>query len=739
MRINHCHSCENRSLTKSGMTFIIILLLFPALIFAQELPAPSIIINEIGALEPSETEWVEIYNKSISAQDLTGWKFFEDQTNHGLSLFRAKTGTTSIAVEPGEYAVIVNKAEDFAKKYPDYSGAIFDSSWGSLKEDGEEIGLKDNAGNLVEVFTYPAITGNLVSLERIDANTSGAEPTNWRAHPSLNSVGKPNENGLVVPEEIPPPPTQPQPTPPAIPVTPPPAEVEPQAPVQPSALPEPLATAPPPPPATPAPPQTIIITQPPPNSPPKAIIQIQSGDLVAINSTTINFDGRSSFDPNGDNLTFSWDMGDGEKETTANPAPHKYGKPGTYTVTLTVTDPQGLQNQAQQYVQVLNKPAEGSLSAAAIDKNPVPQNITFQNSAPSTSSAPQVSIPISALLPKNLAKEGITFELSGYLVLRPSGAKIAVTKAKTSTTKNKTTAKAPVKKTKKVPKKTVAKKQAAFKNGGLSDSIKITEVYPNPAQDEEEWIEIFNGSDRSVALGNWTLADSSKKSSPYKIPDEFKIASGEYLVFPKSETKLSLNNDKDEIYLGDFKGNIIDNVSYGNAPQKNNSYALIRIRDTAESDTTVIPRANAQNAAGDFVWEWTDEPTPNSPNPVFEKITGSVKRLVASGESSALEINTLSNETKIINFDSSTLDSVISQAILKEGASVSVQARDNKDGTYNLKKIEELRPAKEEEKPAQNNYLAWIAIGVIALSIILNAPPLIRALHKRITDRTPPV
>ena len=96
-------------------------------------------------------------------------------------------------------------------------------------------------------------------------------------------------------------------------------------------------------------------------------------------------------------------------------------------------------------------------------------------------------------------------------------------------------------------------------------------------------------------------------------------------------------------------------------------------------------------------------------------------------------------DTKIINFDSKTLDPVISQAILKEGESISVQARDNKDGTYNLKKIEELRPAKEEGKPANNNYPAWIAIGVIALSIILNAPPLIRALRKRISDRTPPV
>ena len=116
-----------------------------------------------------------------------------------------------------------------------------------------------------------------------------------------------------------------------------------------------------------------------------------------------------------------------------------------------------------------------------------------------------------------------------------------------------------------------------------------------------------------------------------------------------------------------------------------------------------------------MVWEWTDEPTPNAPNPVFEKITGSVKRLVASGESNIFEINTLSGETKIINFDSKTLDPVISQAILKEGESISVQARDNKDGTYNLKKIEEL--LKENRR---YNYPAWLPwrIGCIILNAL---------------------
>jgi len=146
-----------------------------------------IVVNEIGAYPTSTHEWVEIWNKGSDPVDLTGWKFWENSTNHGLM-----ASTTDSVVSSHEYAAICQDEGQFLADHPGFPGSVFDSSWTSLSEDGEEIGLKDSGGNFIEKFTYGPAHGN--SLERVNPLLNDYTNDNWKASKVENTVGFVNSN-----------------------------------------------------------------------------------------------------------------------------------------------------------------------------------------------------------------------------------------------------------------------------------------------------------------------------------------------------------------------------------------------------------------------------------------------------------------------------------------------------------------------------------------------------------------
>lgn len=141
-----------------------------------------IVINEVASYPTSTHEWVEIWNKGTTTIDLTGWKFWEGGMRHTCS-----ASTTDYTLEPSEYAVIVQDKKQFKEDFPWFNGSIFDSSWGSLNEGGEEIGMEDKEGVIVEKFVYPATKG--FSLERKNPFLNDYSLLNWQEHAASNTMG----------------------------------------------------------------------------------------------------------------------------------------------------------------------------------------------------------------------------------------------------------------------------------------------------------------------------------------------------------------------------------------------------------------------------------------------------------------------------------------------------------------------------------------------------------------------
>ncbi|MDO8571479.1 MAG: lamin tail domain-containing protein [bacterium] len=155
-----------------------------------------IVISEIAAYEQSDHEWVEIFNKGSSPVDLSDWKFFEDATHHNLTAFRG-----DLIIEPGEYAIIADVALNTSAEYPAYIGTLIDSSWQTLNEGGELIGLKNKEGVLVESFTY--LPAQNYSLERMDVTLAEYTSSNWKEHLSGNSIGSATTTALPIPSSPP--------------------------------------------------------------------------------------------------------------------------------------------------------------------------------------------------------------------------------------------------------------------------------------------------------------------------------------------------------------------------------------------------------------------------------------------------------------------------------------------------------------------------------------------------------
>ncbi len=92
--------------------------------------------------------------------------------------------------------------------------------------------------------------------------------------------------------------------------------------------------------------------------------------------------------------------------------------------------------------------------------------------------------------------------------------------------------------------------------------VVIESLLPNPVGPDRgaEWIELTNRGTDAVNLSGWSLKDASGKV--FVLSGTLAPQGGIKLQDP--QTKITLNNDTDTIYLYDRSGGLIDKLSYEN-------------------------------------------------------------------------------------------------------------------------------------------------------------------------------
>jgi len=91
-------------------------------------------------------EWVEITNDG-AAVNLSMYRFFENNVHHQMSVWQG------FEILGNGSAIIADEADKFLSDYPSFSGTVLDSSWSSLSNSGELIGISKD-GEIVHQIEY---------------------------------------------------------------------------------------------------------------------------------------------------------------------------------------------------------------------------------------------------------------------------------------------------------------------------------------------------------------------------------------------------------------------------------------------------------------------------------------------------------------------------------------------------------------------------------------------------------
>ena len=128
-----------------------------------------------------------------------------------------------------------------------------------------------------------------------------------------------------------------------------------------------------------------------------------------------------------------------------------------------------------------------------------------------------------------------------------------------------------------------------YKQTSFYNDVVINEMMYGPSGDEQEWIEIYNKSNRTVNLKKWKVCDPSRQTAI--TTKDFFIPSGSYAIiakdtlpqrYPHLNCPLAyssipiMNNDGDNIAIRDSFDLVIDSVTYSPLWGGSGGYSLER-------------------------------------------------------------------------------------------------------------------------------------------------------------------
>src|SRR3989339_2178363 len=102
--------------------------------------------------------------------------------------------------------------------------------------------------------------------------------------------------------------------------------------------------------------------------------------------------------------------------------------------------------------------------------------------------------------------------------------------------------------------------------------VVINEIFPNPKgkDSEGEFIEIYNNGKDKVNLLGWRIEDKSGKKFVLKNKE---IQGDNFLSLKQEETKISLNNNGESVFLYSKEGKLIDKKEFFGVAEEGKSFA----------------------------------------------------------------------------------------------------------------------------------------------------------------------